>query len=62
MRRRDLATWEEYGNAIRACRDAARKAGAHLELNLLREVKDNKKGFFRCVLKEDWGKCGSAAE
>ena len=54
-----LATWEEYRNAVRACRDAMRKAKAHLELNLVREVKDNKKGFFKYVSSErkTQGKC-----
>jgi len=28
------ATWEEYRNVVRACRDATRKAKAHLEPNL----------------------------
>ena len=41
-----LTTWEEYRNVDRACRDATRKAKALLELNLAKEVKDNKKGFF----------------
>jgi len=39
-------TWEEYRNVIRACRDATRKFKVHLELNLARDVKDNKKSFF----------------
>ncbi|GAB0207699.1 mitochondrial enolase superfamily member 1 [Grus japonensis] len=30
-------------------RDATRKAKAHLELNLARDVKDNKKGFFKYI-------------
>jgi len=30
---------------VRARRDATRKAKAHLELNLARDVKNNKKGF-----------------
>jgi len=41
------ATWEEYRNIVRACREAMRKAKAHLELDLARHVKDNKKGFFK---------------
>ena len=41
-----LATWEEYRNVARACSDAIKKAKAHLELNLVREAKDNKKGLF----------------
>lgn len=36
---------EEYKNTIRACRHTKGKAKAHLELNLTKEVKDNKKGF-----------------
>ncbi|GAB0182178.1 mitochondrial enolase superfamily member 1 [Grus japonensis] len=44
-----LATWEEYMNPVRVCRDAVRKAKAHSELNLARIVKDNKKGFFKYI-------------
>ncbi|GAB0184039.1 mitochondrial enolase superfamily member 1 [Grus japonensis] len=44
-----LATWEEYRNIVRVCRDATRKTKAHLELNLARDVKDNKKGFFKYI-------------
>jgi len=40
------ATWEEYRSVVRACRDAMRKAKAHLELNLAGDVKDKKKSFF----------------
>jgi len=39
------ATWEEYRNVVRECRDVTRKAKAHLELKLARDVKNNKKGF-----------------
>jgi len=42
-------TWEEYRNVIRACRDAMRKAKAHLELNLAGDVKHNKNGFFNYI-------------
>jgi len=34
------AAWEEYRNAVRVCRGARRKAKAHPELNLARNVKD----------------------
>ncbi|GAB0208442.1 mitochondrial enolase superfamily member 1 [Grus japonensis] len=44
-----MATWEEYRDVVRECRDATRKAKAHLELNLAREVKDNEKGFFKYI-------------
>jgi len=40
---------EEYRNVVRACRDATRKAKAHLELNLARDVRNNKKGFFNYI-------------
>ena len=43
------ATWEEYSNVVRARRDATRKAKAHLELKLARDVKNNKKGFFNYI-------------
>ena len=41
------ATWEEHRNIVRVCREEMRKAKAHLELNLAKDVKDNKKGFFK---------------
>ena len=43
------ATWGEYRNVVRACRDATRKAKAHLELKLARDVK-KKKGFFNYII------------
>jgi len=42
-------TWEEHRNIARACRDTTRKAKVHLELNLARDVKDNRKGFFKYI-------------
>ncbi|GAB0204618.1 mitochondrial enolase superfamily member 1 [Grus japonensis] len=47
--RKGAATWEEYRDVIRVCRHETRKAKAHLELNLARDVKDNKKGFFKYI-------------
>ncbi|GAB0205688.1 mitochondrial enolase superfamily member 1 [Grus japonensis] len=49
MWKKGEATWEEYRNVVRVCRDATRKAKAHLELKLARDVKDNKKGFFKYI-------------
>jgi len=49
MWKEEQATWKEYRNVVRACRDATRKAKAHLELNMARDVKNNKKGFFNCI-------------
>ena len=43
------ATWQEYSNVVRERRDATRKAKVHLELDLARDVKDNKKGFFNYI-------------
>jgi len=43
------ATWEEYRNVVKTCRDVIRKAKVHLELNLARGVKNNKKSFFKYI-------------
>jgi len=43
------ATWKEYRKVVRACRVAKRKAKVHLEFNLARDVKNNKKGFFNYI-------------
>ena len=42
-------SWEEYRAIVRVCRDRIRKANALVELNLARDVKDNKKGFYRYI-------------
>ncbi|CAM5172867.1 unnamed protein product [Eretmochelys imbricata] len=42
-------TREEYKNIARTCRNDIRRAKSHLELQLARDVKSNKKGFFRYV-------------
>ena len=49
MWKEGLATWEEYRNVVGACRDATRKAKAQLELSLAKDVKGNKKVFFKYV-------------
>lgn len=36
---------EDYRDTVQRCKAALRKAKAHLELNLERDVKSNKKGF-----------------
>ncbi|GAB0178125.1 mitochondrial enolase superfamily member 1 [Grus japonensis] len=43
------ATWEEYRNIVGVCREAMGKAKAHLELNLARDVKNNKKDLFKYI-------------
>ena len=42
-------SWEEYRAVAHMCRDRIRKAKAHMELNLARDAKDNKKGFYRYI-------------
>ena len=44
-----MSTWEEYRSVVRVCRDATRKAKAHLEMRLAKEIKDDKKVFFKYV-------------
>lgn len=34
---------KEYRDIVKACRGFVRKAKAHLDLNLLKDMKDNKK-------------------
>ncbi|KAM9590815.1 uncharacterized protein ACIBXB_005869 [Morphnus guianensis] len=41
--------WEEYREIVQAARDQVRKAKALIELNLSRDVKGNKKSFYRYV-------------
>ncbi|KFV01476.1 hypothetical protein N340_10208, partial [Tauraco erythrolophus] len=41
--------WEEYREIVRVTRDQVRKAKALIELNLARDIKGNKKGFYRYV-------------
>jgi len=43
------ATWEEYRNVVKACRDTTRKAKVSLELNLARDVKDNEKSCLKYI-------------
>ena len=42
-------TWEEYSDAVQTCRRRIRKAKAQVELNLARDVKNNKKTFYRYI-------------
>lgn len=40
-------TWVEYREIVRASRDGVRKTKTQMELNLDRDIKDNKKGFYQ---------------
>lgn len=44
-------TWEEYSDTVQACRNADGKAKTHLELDLARDVKGDKKGIYRYISK-----------
>lgn len=35
--------------AVWSCRDRVRKAKANLDLNLVRDVKGNRKAFYKCI-------------
>uniref|UniRef100_A0A8B9ITC8 Reverse transcriptase domain-containing protein n=1 Tax=Amazona collaria TaxID=241587 RepID=A0A8B9ITC8_9PSIT len=41
--------WEEYRDVVWEARNQVRKAKAQLELNMARDVMDNRKGFFRYI-------------
>jgi len=43
-------TWEEYRNIVRAWKETMGKAKAHLEFNLARDVKENKKVTEQLIL------------
>ena len=51
-------TWEEYRNALQTCRHRIRKAKAQVELNLARDVKNNKKTFYRYIGQKRQAKTG----
>ncbi|KAK4815361.1 LOW QUALITY PROTEIN: hypothetical protein QYF61_001349 [Mycteria americana] len=40
-------SWEDYRDTSHLCRDGVRKAKAQLELNLARDAKNSKNGFYR---------------
>ncbi|KFQ55696.1 hypothetical protein N334_04196, partial [Pelecanus crispus] len=42
-------SWGEYRESASLCREGVRKAKARMELNLARDVKNNKKGFYRYI-------------
>ncbi|GAB0204436.1 mitochondrial enolase superfamily member 1 [Grus japonensis] len=41
--------WKEYREIVQATRDQVRKAKALRELNLAKDIKDNKKSFYRYI-------------
>ncbi|KFR00948.1 hypothetical protein Y956_13862, partial [Nipponia nippon] len=47
--KKGLVSWEEYRDAAWLCKDGISKAKAWLELNLVRDAKNNKKGFYRYI-------------
>ncbi|GAB0185675.1 mitochondrial enolase superfamily member 1 [Grus japonensis] len=49
MWKQEQVAWEEYRETVQAARDQVRKAKALIEISLARDVKDNKKSFYRYV-------------
>jgi len=45
--------WEEYRNAIQTNGDEIKKAKVEVELNLAGDTKNNKKGFYRYILRRE---------
>jgi len=44
-----LVSWEEYKAAAHMYMNGSRKAKAQLELKLVRNLKNNKKGFYKYI-------------
>lgn len=42
-------SWNEFREVVRISRNETRKTKAHVELKLDKDVKDNKRGFFKYV-------------
>jgi len=49
QRKQGEAVSEEYRDAAWLCRDGVRRAKARLQLNLARDAKNNRIGFYRYV-------------
>ena len=47
--KQSCVSWEEYRAVVHVCRYRIRKAKVQMELNLARDLKDNKKGFYRYI-------------
>jgi len=47
--KRGQVTQEEYRDNVQLCRDGVRKAKAHLEMNLVKDVRGNGKGFYQYI-------------
>lgn len=39
--------WENYRDTVKVCKATARNVKTHLQLNLVKDVKGNKKGLYR---------------
>lgn len=66
MWKKGQATWKEHKNIIRVCRDVKKKVKVHLELNLAKNVKDNKKYFkyisSKSMIRENMGPLGGCPD
>lgn len=45
----DFVAWEEYRDVVHTCKDKIRKAKVQMELNIARDLKNNKKGFYKYI-------------
>ena len=56
--KQERVIWEEYRDAVWTCRRRIRKAKVQVELNLERDVKNNKKTFYRYIGQKRQAKMG----
>lgn len=42
-------TWREYRNVVWTCNDGIRKDKAQMEWILVKDVKNNQEGFYKCM-------------
>ncbi|XP_053905560.1 uncharacterized protein LOC128849191 [Cuculus canorus] len=47
--RKGQASWVDYREEVRSCREKIRRAKAQLEIKLAKSVKDNKKSFYKYI-------------
>jgi len=43
---KDCVDWKEYRDAIRSCGDEIKKSKVEMKLDLVRDVKGSRKGFY----------------
>jgi len=56
--KQELVIWEKYNNVVWTCRDGVRKAKAQMERIYVKDIKNNKKGFYRYIWQKRQAKDG----